>query len=128
MSMTDWCELRLLQLLVADVPSMYLALFTAAPAEDGTGGTEVSGAGYARQLIPFGTPATDESGNTGMASTETFAFEIATESWGTVSAWGVYDASEGGHLLWVQSFDAPQNVPAGSVVAVSAGSLTVSVE
>ena len=38
MSMTDWCELRLLQLLVADVPSMYLALFTAAPAEDGTAG------------------------------------------------------------------------------------------
>ena len=41
MSMTDWCELKMLQALAEAVPDMYLALFTASPAEDGTGGARV---------------------------------------------------------------------------------------
>ncbi len=128
MSMTDWCELRMLQLLVTDIPSMYLALFTTAPAEDGTGGVEVSGSGYARQVIPFGTPATDEDGGTAMANSSPFSFPRADADWGTISAWGVFDAETDGNLLWFQEFDDPQSVLSGSVVAVAEGGLTLSAE
>ena len=128
MSMTDWCELKMLQALAEAVPDMYLALFTASPAEDGTGGAEVSGDGYARPRIPFGAPATDAGGGTCMANLQPFNFPTAQSAWGTVSAWGVFDVETGGHLLWVQDFDTPRAVPAGSVVAVREGDVYVSAE
>ena len=128
MSMTDWCELKMLQALVSEAPQMYLALFTGGPADDGTGGTEVSGAGYVRPLIPFGAPAADGDGSTRMSNVSAFNFPTAGEDWGTVSAWGVFDAQTDGHLLWFQEFDVPQSVPSGSVVAVREGDVSVSAE
>ena len=128
MAMTDWCELKMLQALVEDAPQMYLALFISAPSSGGTGGTEVAGAGYARQLIPFGTPATDENGYTSMANTSPFSFPRAESDWGQITAWGVFDALEDGHLLWFQSFETPQAVLSGQAVAVREGTLALAVE
>lgn len=80
----------------------YVALFTAVGADDGTGFTEVSGGSYARAA----TTGTDWNASSGSApSTVTnandIAFTPATGSWGTVIAWGLYDASTSGNLiLW----------------------------
>jgi hypothetical protein len=128
MAMTDWCELKMLQALVEEAPEMYLALFTAAPSAGGTGGTEVSGAGYVRQLIPFGDPATDEDGNTFMANASPFTFPRAESDWGQIAAWGVFDAETDGHLLWFQEFEIPQAVLSGQAVAVREGNVTLAVE
>ena len=128
MPITDWCELKMLQELVAAVPQMYMGLFTEAPSAGGDGGTEVSGTGYARQLIPFGDPATDEGGRTSMANSEPFAFPRAETSWGTVAAWGVWDAQTGGHLLWFQEFISPQAVLDGCAVAVQESGISLALE
>ena len=37
----------------------YVGLFSVAPADDNSAGTELAGNGYARQAITFGAPATD---------------------------------------------------------------------
>ena len=39
--------------------SPYLGLFSVAPADDSSAGTELAGNGYARQAIVFGAPVTD---------------------------------------------------------------------
>jgi hypothetical protein len=75
----------------------YFALFTSAPNAAG-GGTEVSGGSYARVAVTNNTtnfPATSaQNKNNGTAIT----WPTSTAAWGTIVAWGVYDASSGGNL------------------------------
>lgn len=90
--------------------NVHFALFTAAPSDSG-GGTEVSGGSYARvsvarSLANFaGTQSagstTASSGTGGVTSNNgTITFPTPTANWGTVTHWGVFDASSGGNLLF----------------------------
>jgi hypothetical protein len=154
------------------LPSVWLALFTVAPTDAGTGGTEVTGGAYARvqvagaattngttasgnptlhfvstpawitagmsiydvtasSVIPAGTTVLSTTGTTvtmsanatgaGVGGTDSIAFSAfaaptgsaptsstsnaqtnfvtATANWGTVIAWGLYDAASSGNLL-----------------------------
>jgi hypothetical protein len=80
--------------------TVYVGLFTVMPADDGTGGTEVSGGSYARQSVTFGAPS--PSGQTNNSSTITFP--TATADWATganrVVGFGIFDASSAGNLLY----------------------------
>lgn len=84
------------------LPTAFIALFTTAPtADDGTGAVEVSGGSYAR----VSTAGTDWNAAAGSApsttsNSATKSFPAATGSWGTVVAWGIYDASSAGNLLF----------------------------
>lgn len=82
-------------------PAIYFALFTAAPTDAG-GGTEVTGGSYARVAVsqldanwnaPAGTPRT-------MTNVGAITFPSPTASWGTIVAWGIYDAVTAGNLLY----------------------------
>ena len=73
--------------------TVYLALFTVAPGVGG-GGTEVSGGSYARQAVTFSAPASGATSNSGAIT-----FPTATANWGTVVAWGLFDAATSGNLL-----------------------------
>ena len=71
----------------------YLALYTAAPTDAG-GGTQVTGAGYARQAITFGAPSSGAIANTSAVS-----FTATGGNYGNVVAVGIFDASTAGNLL-----------------------------
>lgn len=73
--------------------AVYLALYTANPTDAG-GGTQVSGAGYARQAITFGAASGGAISNTGAVS-----FTATGGNYGTVTGVGIFDASSGGNLL-----------------------------
>lgn len=73
--------------------AVYLALFTVAPTDAG-GGTEVTGAGYARQAITFGAPAGGAIANTGAVS-----FTASGGNFGSVVAVGIFDAATAGNML-----------------------------
>lgn len=73
--------------------AVYLALYTVAPTDAG-GGTQVTGAGYARQAITFGAPSGGAISNTSAVS-----FTASGGNYGTVVAVGIFDASTGGNLL-----------------------------
>jgi len=73
--------------------TVYVALFTAAPTDAG-GGTEVSGGSYGRVALTFSAASAGA-----IANSIQEAFAEASGSWGTVVAWGIYDASSGGNLL-----------------------------
>jgi len=78
---------------LAPSAAVYLALYTVAPTDAG-GGTQVSGAGYARQAITFGAASAGAISNTSAVS-----FTATGGSFGTVVAVGVFDALTAGNLL-----------------------------
>ena len=80
--------------------TLAVGLFTAAPSDAG-GGTEVSGGSYARVSVnPLDanwTAASSTDGVTTNVNAVTFAAPTAT--WGTVTHFGIYDATTAGNLL-----------------------------
>ena len=114
-AMSDWLENGLVDLILRaqalTLPAnLHFALFTAAPSDSG-GGTEVTGGSYARvsvarSLANFaGTQSagstTASTGTGGVTSNNNvITFPSPTANWGTVTHWGVFDASTGGNLVF----------------------------
>lgn len=99
--LSDYAENLLLTYLmtataVTRPTSWFLALYTSAT-NDSTGGTEVSGNGYARQAIVFGAAASP--GGT-IANTALLTFTAAGGDWGTITHARIMDAVTGGNALW----------------------------
>lgn len=104
--------------------TIYVALFTTLPANDGTGGTEVSGGAYARQAITFGThtggaPAT-------IASNALVQFPTATAAWGTIVGCALYDASTAGNMLESGPLVTSKTVGIGDAFSFPVGTYTIS--
>lgn len=102
----------------------YLALFINDPGADGTG-TEVSGTGYNRMPINFGTPSV-VNGKQTTANSSDINFGTAGSAWGTISYWAIYDSASGGEMLWYGAFNRAKTVEINDGVVVSAGQLTAS--
>ena len=94
----------------------YLALYTTNPTINDTG-TEVSGGGYARQAIDYGTASNGANSNDA-------AINFTMPNPTIVTHWGIRDASSGGNLLYFGKFDVPL-VLSGSV-SIDVGDLAVS--
>ena len=79
--------------------TLYLALFTEAPT-DGGGGTEVASfeTGYLRLPIDNEDPGIwGPAADGAKANTQTLDFAVAEVPWGTIVAWGFFDAQFGGN-------------------------------
>ena len=82
------------------LPTGYVALFTAVGADDGTGFTEVSGGSYARKTTAGSDwNAASGSSPSSNSNTNALAYPTPTADWGSVIAFGIYDALTGGNLL-----------------------------
>ena len=103
--------------------TLYLALHTADPAEDGSG-TEVStsGTAYARATVAFTT-----SGNT-TSNTAAVEYATATANFGTVSHVAVWDASTGGNMLAYAALTSSKTIETGDVFRVPAGDLDITLD
>ena len=97
----------------------YVALYTAAPSDSG-GGTEVSGAGYARQSVAFDA-ATTPGGTT--SNSADVSFTAAGGNYGTVTHLGIFDASSSGNLLWHGALTADKTVEDGDTITFTAGNI-----
>jgi hypothetical protein len=97
----------------------YVALYTAAPSDSG-GGTEVSGAGYARQSVAFDAAATP--GGTTSNSADV-SFTATGGNYGTVTHLGIFDASSSGNLLWHGALTADKTVEDGDTITFTAGNI-----
>lgn len=117
--------------------TIYFALYTAAPSDSG-GGTEVSGGSYARVAItPSNTNFNATQGGTSGASSGAsgnttnavaITFPAPTASWGTVTHYGVFDASSGGNLLIWGALNTSKTINNGDAApSFSAGNLSVTV-
>tara|TARA_R100001086_G_scaffold227718_1_gene146904 strand:+ start:10954 stop:11337 length:384 start_codon:yes stop_codon:yes gene_type:complete len=127
MSFSNFLELEVLDHVFRNsaytAPStIYVALFTSAP-NDAGGGTEVSGNGYARQSMAFGTASSGSISNS--SSVE---FPTATGDQGTIVAMGLFDASSSGNLLAYGSLTSNKTVSNGDVFRFNASSVTISLD
>ncbi len=127
MSASNYLELKILDHVLGSTtyskPSgLYVALSTGSLGDDASG-TELSSNGYARKSITFGTAS---SGS--IASNSAVEFDTATGSWGTVSHFGIFDASTSGNLLYHGAFSASKAIATGDILKIASGSLTVSLD
>ena len=58
-------------------------------------------------------------------NTSNVDFPAATASWGTVSHYGLFDASTGGNLLIHGAFTASKAIGTGDVLRIAAGELDI---
>lgn len=98
---------------------VYAALFTTDPTDAGTG-TEVSGGSYARKAITFGAPSNGASTNS--AAVE---FDQATGNWGTITHFGIYDASSSGNLLYHGALTSSKTIQTGDVFKFAISNISV---
>ena len=125
MSFTDYLEQKVLEHTFRNTAytsptTVYIGLLSAAPS-DSTGGTELSGNGYARSAAAFDAySATSKVVNT---SDETFT--ASGGGWSTITHFGVYDASSGGNLLVYGEILPSVTLSDGETFTVEAGKLVI---
>lgn len=139
---TDYLENKLIDFLFrgqgyTPPATLYVGLFisTGSPSDAG-GGTEVSGGSYARvgvaaSLANFaGTQSagstTASSGTGGTTSNNgAITFPAPTAAWGTVGAFGLFDAASGGNLLAYSALTTNKTINSGDAApSFAAGALT----
>lgn len=124
-AMSDYLEGKILDHVLSTtsftMPSgVYVGLSTGSFGDDNSG-TELSGNGYARQ----GDVAFDAASGGVADNTSNIEFPAATASWGTVSHFGIFDASSGGNLLIHGALSSAKSIGTGDILRISASDLAV---
>lgn len=106
--------------------TLYFALSTTTPANDGTGVTEPSGGSYARVSVTndstnFPATGTDRSKANGAVIT----YPTATGNWGTCTHFVVFDASSSGNMIAWGVLSSPITVTTGVQPEFAVGGLTI---
>lgn len=127
-SFTDYTENKVAELVTGKtaftLPTVYLALFTAAPSDAG-GGTEVTGGSYARKATA-GSDWTASAGGV-ISNSTVLTFVTPSASWGTVTHFAGMDASTAGNMLWWDDLTTSQAIGTGNTVSFAIGAITITI-
>jgi len=131
-SISDYLESKILDHMTGKTQftfptSRWVGLFTTAPTDAG-GGVEVSGGSYAR-LEFNGATGRAFTAASGGAAENSAAWEFATASadWGTIVAFGIFDALSGGNMEWWGDITPNKLVSSGDTARFASGALDLSV-
>ena len=113
MSMSNYLENKILEHTLKNTAytsptNVYISLHTADVTDAGNG-AEVSGGSYARNSAAVN-------------------FAAATASWGTVTHFGVWDASTSGNLLYHGALTASKTVASGDTLSFAIGDIDISID
>jgi hypothetical protein len=138
--MSDFLENRIIDQLfrgqaAPTTTTLHVGLLTTAPSDTG-GGTEVSGGSYGRVAVTSslanwaGTQSAGStvasSGSGGQTSNNAaITFPTPTAGWGTVTHFGIYDASTGGNLLFWGALTIAKTINQADTVTFPAASLSI---
>ncbi len=104
----------------------YVGLFTTNPNDAGTGFTEIATGSYARVTVAAaGWNAATAGEPTVADNVSTVTFPTATADWGTVTGFGLFDASTSGNLRMWGVISPNKVVSNGDTASFAAGSLDV---
>lgn len=131
-SMADYLEGKILDHVLGGgdftrPASVYVGILTTAPTDSG-GGVEVSGGAYARVALTNNAtnwPASSGTNPTIKANGTAVTFPRATAAWGTVQAFGIFDASTSGNLLFWGTLTTPKVVAIDDTPSFGVGALTI---
>ena len=123
-ALSDYAENELLDHLLGTgaytMPTtVYVGLSTGSFNDDNSG-TELTGNNYSRQSISFGAASSGTASND--AAVE---FSAATGSWGSVSHFGLFDASSGGNLLIHGALTASKTIETGDILKIAIGDMDI---
>lgn len=127
-SMSDYLENKVLEHTVGKtayaLPTVYVALYTAVPTEAGQV-NELTGNGYARQAVTFGSAVNGQISNSANVS-----FPTATASWGPIAAIGLVDSPTvgSGNMLWYGALDASKTINTNDQFVIPTNSLTITLD
>lgn len=101
---SDYLEDEILDLVLGDgafsqPATVYVALFTVTPSDSG-GGTECTGGSYARAAVTNNATNWPAASSGAKANGAAITFPSPTGDWGVVVAFGIFDASTNGNLLY----------------------------
>lgn len=123
-SFSNYAEEKFLELIVGknafSKPTVYVALSTADPTDDGSGLAEPSGNGYAR--VETSGDDWNESVNGSISNAENIVFPEPTGPWETITHFALFDAPENGNMLAHGTVETPRSVTAGYVPKYNGGS------
>jgi len=124
MSMTDYLENKVLDGTVKATTytapaNVYMALYSVAPSESGTG-TELTGNGYGRQLITFGTAAANGT----ISNTANLSFTASGNAW-SVKGHAITDAASAGNILYWSTTN--RALAAGETLTYLTGKINISI-
>lgn len=105
--------------------NVYIALFTVAPNDAGSGGTEVTGGSYARSGKACTTSEFATTTTGVITNVNNILFAQATAAWGTIVAFAIYDASSAGNMLYWNTLTPPKVVAINDTVTIAAGQLQI---
>ena len=126
-SISDYLELELLDHVFQAAaaytpPTIYIALSTADPTDDASGISEPVGNGYARKAhSAWNTAATRAITNNGVIT-----FAQASDAWGTITHYAIYDASTAGNMLAHGSLSTSKSVVNGNTPSIATTEISVS--
>lgn len=99
--------------------TIYVRLYSTAPQDDGTGGVELAGTGYAPQAVAFGSYTSRRLASSGAV---TFTNSGGTP-WPQAVAFGLASAASGGTLAAIGALEPFPTVGAGGSYTLAAGEL-----
>jgi hypothetical protein len=108
--------------------TVYVALFTDTNTQtqrDAGTVTEVSGSAYARVAVTNNSTNWPAASSGSKSNGTAITFPTPTGSWGTVTAFGLCDASTAGNLLYHGDLTASQTVASGNAVVFDVGALVL---
>ncbi len=134
MSFTNYLESALLDEVFGGVDytpplTLYVGLSTTAPADDGTGYQEPTGASYERADVPntaANWPATGIDGT--KSNGVTISFPQAAEDWGTLTHFFIADAPTGGNVLAYGALSVPKTIGIADTASFGVDSLTITLD
>lgn len=116
---------------------VYLALYTSNPTAADTG-QEVSGGGYIRQEVTFGSPTSENytiyHPTTGQQVTVQkltiknsmdIVMSTATADWGQITHMGIRDAATGGNLLYFGALETPRSILTNDIFKMLTGQIAL---
>lgn len=144
-ALSDYLENKLIDWLLrgqtfSPPATAYVALFTTNDNDANSSAVEVSGGSYARVAVSSslanwaGTQSsgstTASSGTGGQTSNNgAITFPAPTANWGTITGFGVFDASSGGNLLFYAALTTSKTVNNGDAApSFAAGALTFQID
>lgn len=133
MSFTDYLENEVLDHILGGADfvrpaSVYIALSTTTPAENGSGFTEPAVGAYARVAVTNNATEWPAASSGSKANANAVQFPTATADWGLITHYGIYDAASSGNLLMVGEMSPAQQVYDGDIPVIRAGDIVVNLD
>ena len=106
--------------------SVFISLYSTDPT-DADSGTEIAASGYDRFEVSAGVSFTTASGGS-CRNTEAWEFVTATTAWGTITHFGIHDATAAGNLLYYGVLTTSKVVGTNDIARFPAGTLSVKLD